>query len=284
MFLKKKGFYISTFSGYVTTKDLKEIFIVSAGIVNPSNFKEIDPDYSFVNATCGRFFNPKQCYEVRYNYIDLVDTLLNRHRKDYFPLPFVIAIADVSIFKVKTTDDKNVTLIKDFINNEDYLNRIHEPIVNTALPNKNFEKNCLGIVDFEIFNKKLNTIKKGQLNVIGYGHRQYTMERRNCFEILYLAVPAIGSVELVRGDSGAPLYINNKFHSFVNGSYFKDDKLMFYILAPANLVLKQIENFIGKKCFFCDISINLNNDNNNENVLNNKASVYIDGDNFVFHI
>ena len=246
---------------YVTENNIVEVFVT-------------DEDCIYVTAVCGSFFDEHQIFEVRYNSTNLKQTFENNRILSESRFPTVFSIADVSIFKMKNTEDKKITILKNFINNKDYLDRIHYPIRNAAFPNKNFEQSCLGLVDFEIFNLLSNSCKKGQLNIIGYGHRQYTINGLSCFEILYIAKLVVGSPEVVEGDSGSPVYINNKLHSFINSSAIRGGKEVLYIfLTPANLVLKQVEKLLGEKCFFCTLDRSIQVDTK-INKLKNKKSKF----------
>jgi hypothetical protein len=210
-------------------------------------------------------------FEVRYNYVDLKQTFRNNRNFSENRFPPIFSISDVSVFKLKNIlNNTKITINKNIINNVDYLDKIHYPIKKTVLPNKNFEKNCLGKGKFIKVEFKTNKKMKGKLKIIGYGHQIYVINAIGCFEISFIAKPIDGYPKLTLADSGTPIYLNNKLHSFFNGFIVKGD---IYFLTPANLVLKQVEKFIGKKCFFCDLSVindsNYNNDDNNNDNNNN---------------
>jgi hypothetical protein len=69
--------------------------------------------------------------------------------------------------------------------------------------------------------------------------------------------------------------IDNKLHSFVNATiYGNNDEVKYVLLTPANLVLKQVEKLLDKKCFFCDLSTD--NDGVEDEIKNDKDNNIID--------
>jgi hypothetical protein len=217
--LQEEGVYHGTFSSYVMTEDSSQLYLISAGHriapnarivvkIPPNQIKkdinyfdgyDLDDDYHFHSAVCGLYFTDKQAFRLCYNYTNLLQLYENTQEIIDFRFPQIFAISDVSIFYV-FDNKKKIIPNKNFINNEDYLNKIHHPIKNTTFPTFNFEKNCLGIVNFDIYDKESNTHKKGQLNVIGYGHFQYVISMMHCYEIFYIAEYIIVGGEIVGGE------------------------------------------------------------------------------------
>jgi hypothetical protein len=60
-------------------------------------------------------------------------------------------------------------------------------ITNIALPYLFFEAACLGEVQYNITANDFKTKKNGKLNVIGYGHRCFIIDKKPYYEVLYVA-------------------------------------------------------------------------------------------------
>jgi hypothetical protein len=182
----------------------------------------------------------------------------------------------------KASSNNNNNFISSFFkyNNKSGITDNNINIINNNtnnISNGNFKRNFIfgdSTTRFSSYNNKNNNNnnnnkKNSFISSIFNGYDYISDSTDNNNNNNSIKMSSSNNNELISGDSGAPMFSNDNnnvqpiLHSFFKGKFEFTDKnenektKTYYELSPANLVLKQIEHLLGKKCFFCSFENNM---------------------------